>query len=116
MKVCEIGPWLVLKLNAYARRQQPKDAFDVYQGVLHYDGGSEIAARSFREKANLNSGFATAHAGLAAFFGSVESGGPARCAEFMLGGLEGQMPAADFQFRRSQILNDTADLARLLLG
>jgi len=115
VKVCEIGPWLVLKLNAYARRQQPKDAFDVYQGILYYDGGSEIAARSFRAEANLNSGFTTAHAGLTTFFGSVESGCPARCAEFMLGGLEGQIPTADFQFRRSQILNDTVDLARLLL-
>ena len=31
-------------------------------------------------------------------------------------GLQGQMPEADFQFRRGQIINDLLDIARLLSG
>ena len=116
VKVCEIGPWLVLKLNAFARRQQPKDAFDIYQGGLHYDGGSELAARRFQEEARENSGYPAAKEALAQFFGSPEASGPARCVEFMIGGLQGQMPGADFQFRRGQIVNDLLDIARLLAG
>ena len=39
VRVCEVGPYLALKLIAFAARQQPKDAFDIYQVGLHYDGG-----------------------------------------------------------------------------
>ena len=34
----------------------------------------------------------------------------------MIGGLQGQMPEADFRFRRSRIINDLLDIARLLSG
>jgi len=34
----------------------------------------------------------------------------------MIGGLQGQMPGADFQFRRGRIINDLLDIARLLVG
>lgn len=114
LKVCEAGPFLVLKLNAFAHRQQPKDAFDVYQTVLCYDGGAEAAAAGFRAEAEANPGFKAAADTLTAHFATTDGTGPTRCAEFMIRGWEGQMPAADFDFRRSQIQNEMVAAAALL--
>jgi hypothetical protein len=33
-RVCEVGPFLALKLRAFASRQQPKDAFDILYAIL----------------------------------------------------------------------------------
>lgn len=111
---CEAGPFLVLKLNAFAHRQQPKDAFDVHQTVVHYDGGIEAAAKGFRIEAESNSGFKVAADTLATHFAAVDGGGPTRCAEFMIGGLQGQMSRDEFAFRRSQIQNEMVSVADLL--
>jgi predicted nucleotidyltransferase len=116
VKVCEIGPWLVLKLNAFAHRQQPKDAFDLYQGVLYYDRGRDAAATRFKEEAALNPGHAHARTALGVFFASAEAPGPIRCAEFMIGGLRGQISESDYQFRRGRIVNDMADIAGILVA
>ena len=43
-----------------------------------------------------------------------DGGDPTRCAEFMIGGLQGQMPAADFDFRRNQIREEMVGVADLL--
>jgi len=32
---CEVGPFLAMKLRAFARRQAPKDAFDILYTLLH---------------------------------------------------------------------------------
>ncbi|MSU73490.1 MAG: hypothetical protein EXS43_14320 [Opitutus sp.] len=112
--MCEVGPFLVLKLNAFAHRQQPKDAFDVYKTVLHYDGGTAAAAQRFRAEAELNSGFNVACDALGAHFATAIGGSPTRCAEFMIGGLQGQMPASDFAFRRNQIQEEMVGIADLL--
>ena len=37
-RVCEVGPFLALKLRAFCDRQQPKDAFDILYTLRHYDG------------------------------------------------------------------------------
>jgi hypothetical protein len=116
VKVCEIGPWLVLKLNAFAHRQQPKDAFDLYQGVLYYDRGRDAAATRFKEEAALNPGHAQARAALGSFFASADDAGPIRCAEFMIGSLRDQIPESDYQFRYGRIANDMADIAGILVG
>ncbi|EIP98917.1 hypothetical protein OpiT1DRAFT_03399 [Opitutaceae bacterium TAV1] len=115
IKVCEAGPFLVLKLNAFAYRQQPKDAFDIYQTVLHYDDGADATAKGFRAEAECNSGFKVAVDTLAAHFTTANGAGPARCAEFMIGGLAGQVPQDDFIFRRNQIQNEMLSAAELLL-
>lgn len=114
VKVCEVGPFLVLKLNAFAHRQQPKDTFDVYKSVLHYDRGAEAAAQGFRTEAGRNPGFRLANDTLATHFAAVDGAGPTRCAEFMIGGLRGQMPARDFDFRRNQIREDLVGVGNLL--
>ena len=114
IKVCEVGPFLVLKLNAFAHRQQPKDAFDVYKTVVHYDGGTAEAAKGFQAEARLNSGFRVASDTLGTHFNTIDGGGPTLCAEFMIGGLQGQMPAADFDIRRDQIREEMVGVADLL--
>jgi len=114
VKVCEAGPFLVLKLNAFAHRQQPKDAFDVYHAVLHYDGGVEAAAQGFRAEAESNSGFSVALDTLVTHFAAADGAGPTRCAEFMIGGVQGQMLPDEFEFRRNQIREETVGVARLL--
>jgi len=61
--VSGIGPLLVLKLNAFAGRQQPKDAYDVLLAVSRYHEGPEAAVIAFRtEAAAGNRGFARASA------------------------------------------------------
>jgi len=116
VRICEIGPFLVLKLNAFAGRQQPKDAFDVYRAVLHYDGSPASAAKAFQAEAGANPGFALAAQSLTDHFVAADGAGPTRCAEFMIGGLEGQMPAADYDFRRQQIREEMITAATLLRG
>jgi len=114
LKVCEAGPFLVLKLNAFAHRQQPKDAFDIYQTVLHYDGGANAAAKEFFAEVKINTGFKVAMDTLATHFATANGAGPTRCAEFMIGGLQGQMSASDFEFRRNQIREEMIGVAELL--
>ncbi len=43
VRVCEAGPFLAMKLRAFARRQAPKDAFDILYTLLHYDRGTNVA-------------------------------------------------------------------------
>ena len=54
----------------------------------------------------LNSGFRVASNTLGIHFTKVDGGGPTRCAEFMIGRLQDQMPAADFDIRRDQIRDE----------
>ena len=114
VKVCEVGPFLVLKLNAFVHRQQPKDAFDVYKTVLHFDGGVAEAAKGFRAESDINSGFRVASETLRTHFSNIDGSGPTRCAEFMIGGLQGQMPVGDFDIRRDQIREEMVGVAELL--
>src|SRR5204863_9268111 len=59
--VSGIGPLLVLKLNAFAGRQHPKDAYDVLLCVSRYSGGPESAIAAFQSEATTdNRGFAGA--------------------------------------------------------
>ena len=43
LRVCEVGPFLALKLRAFLHREQPKDAFDILYTLLHYDRGPAAA-------------------------------------------------------------------------
>lgn len=52
-RVCEVGPFLALKLRAFCNRQQPKDAFDILYTLRHYDGGSAAAIAAFSEEVRL---------------------------------------------------------------
>ena len=99
--VSGIGPLLVLKLNAFDDRQQPKDAYDVMLGVTRYVEGPEAAIAAFHAEANAsNRGFARAAAALRKHFLETGQSGPVRCAAFA---LEGQAGTDDFQSRQRQI-------------
>ena len=111
--VSGIGPLLVLKLNAFDDRQQPKDAYDVMLGVTRYMEGPEAAIASFHSEANAsNRGFARASAALRKHFLETGQSGPVRCAAFA---LEGQAGTDDFQSRQRQILEQMVTVGRALL-
>jgi hypothetical protein len=112
--VSGIGPLLVLKLNAFDDRQQPKDAYDVLLGVTRYVEGPEAAIAAFHAEANAsNRGLARATATLRKHFLETNQSGPARCAAFA---LEGQHATDDFQSRQRQILEQMVTVGRALLG
>ena len=63
LAVADIGPLLVLKLNAFGGpigRRHPKDAYDVLLAVTSFVDGASAALESFRgEGARGNAGFET---------------------------------------------------------
>ena len=112
--VSGIGPLLVLKLNAFDDRQQPKDAYDVMLGVTRYVEGPEAAIAAFHAEANAsNRGFARAAAALRKHFLEMGLSGPVRCAAFA---LEGQAGTDDFQSRQRQIMEQMVTVGRALLA
>jgi len=77
--VCEIGPFLVLKLRAFRRRQQGKDAFDLLYTLLHYDGGTKTAVDAFAAEArSINPAFRDARTALETLFANEDSPGPVK--------------------------------------
>jgi hypothetical protein len=112
--VSGIGPLLVLKLNAFEDRQQPKDAYDVLLAVTRYVDGPDAAIAAFHGEAKAsNRGFARAAAALRKHFIEISQSGPVRCAAFA---LDGRHAIDDFQARRRQILEQMVTVGRALLG
>jgi hypothetical protein len=102
-----IGPLLVLKINAFASREQPKDAYDVLLGVSNYIEGFEAAIAAFREEASQgNTGYSSAVAALRHHFTADDQSGPLRCAAF----------APVDVSRREQIIQQSVSVGRALLG
>ena len=57
--VSDIGPMLVLKLNAFGGptgRRLPKDAYDVLLAVTRFVDGAEAAVAAFRAEAKAGNG------------------------------------------------------------
>lgn len=112
--VSGIGPLLVLKLNAFAGRQQPKDAYDVLLLVTRYVDGFDAAVAEFRVEATAaNPGYARAAATLRQHFTEAEQSGPVRCAAFAFGD---QPPGAEGRDRQRQIIQQMVTVGRTLLG
>ena len=111
VKVCEIGPFLSLKLNGYTGRAQSKDVFDVVYSVMNYDKGPQEAARLFRAEAGINPAYDLAQQILAERFQNEHSKGPVHYAEFCTSGQTGN----DIQDIRARHVNEALDVARLLL-
>jgi hypothetical protein len=109
--VAGIGSLLVLKLNAFDDRQQPKDAYDVLLATSRFVEGPETAIAAFHaeEKAN-NRAFPRAAAALRNHFFDINQSGPIRCAEFVLKGGD----AAGTAERRRQIQEQTVTIGRAL--
>ncbi len=85
VRVAEIGPMLVLKLNAFAGRKASKDAHDVAYLAMNYLGGIEGAVAGFSgEKTAGNRGMPRALQTLQDHFGNVNAQGPISCAAFRM--------------------------------
>jgi hypothetical protein len=115
VRVCEAGPFLAMKLRAFARRQAPKDAFDILYTLLHYDRGTKAAVAVFGEEARAgNPACADAVACLKQHFHDEQSSAPIRAANFVLG-QPAPGESGDLLFQRRQIQQDMVDAGRLLL-
>ncbi len=87
--VASLGPLLVLKLNAFSSRRQPKDAFDFLTlAVVHRESASEALAK----ECPVNPGFPVAIRCLEEFFLDGDKDGPRRALAFRSGS---QWPLAD---------------------
>ncbi len=114
IKVCEVGPFLCLKLQAYHNRAQSKDVFDVVRTIRDYDGGTEAAATAFRAESGNNLAFDCALHSLKTRFSDPTAKGPIQYADFCAGGLVAES-AADTKFLVQQYANEAVDAAHALL-
>jgi hypothetical protein len=108
--VADIGPLLVLKLNAFGGptgRRLPKDAYDLLLAVTGFVDGPEAAVTAFRAEADANNtGYTSAIAALRADFSEPNQDGPMRAAEFHPGNADD----------RDRVRQDVATVGRILLG
>src|ERR1019366_2834845 len=112
--VAGIGALLVLKLNAFAGRQHPKDAYDVLLGVSRYANGPDAAIAAFQAEATAyNQGYARAAATLRQHFSDSDQSGSLRCAAFA---LDAQPGLDDRQTRQRQIVEQMVTIGQALLG
>lgn len=107
--VASLGPLIVLKLNAFASRRQPKDAFDLMTLCLLHPRASLLALTEEADQGNP--GYPVAVECLETFFQSAESDGPRRALSFSVGELRGRPSDAE-----QQILERMATMGQFLLG
>ncbi len=88
IKVAEVGPLLVLKLNAFggpSGRKAPKDAHDILYLVENYLGGTAAAVAGFHAERRLeNRGVSNASKCLESYFSKMDGQGSVACAAFRL--------------------------------
>jgi hypothetical protein len=108
--VADIGPMLVLKLNAFGGptgRRLPKDAYDVLLAVTRFVDGAEAAVAAFQAEAKTgNTGYEFALNALQRDFLEAGQDGPIRAAEFHPGNVED----------RRRVRENMATAGRMLLG
>lgn len=87
--ICGIGPLLVLKLNAFAKRKDEKrgkDAYDILVAVTSYSEGVAAAVRAFHvEMQKGNPGMQVALETLARDFSGSDDAGPTLARRFRYG-------------------------------
>ena len=107
--VADIGPMLVLKLNAFGGptgRRLPKDAYDVLLVVTRFVDGAEAAVAAFHAEAKAgNTGYEFALKALQKDFSDAGQDGPIRAAEFHPGNAED----------RRQVRESMVTVGRMLL-
>jgi hypothetical protein len=110
VKIVDIGPLLVLKLNAFggpSGRRLPKDANDILLAVTGFVDGPVAAIRAFwAEEAAENPVYQIAIGVLENDFSEIDHDGPTRAAEF-LGQTGGN---------RERLRQDVVTAGRRLLG
>jgi hypothetical protein len=114
-RVCEVGPFLALKLRAFYYRQQPKDAFDILYALRHYDGGSAAAIAAFAEEVRVGNPACTdALRTLREHFQTETSPGPVKASHFVLGRAQSGQ-SDDARFLLTRLRQDMMDAAAQLL-
>lgn len=113
-RVCEIGPFLALKLRAFLHRQQGKDVFDLLYTVFHYDRGMQAAIDAFAvEYETSNPAMPDACRALEMLFADEDAPGPIKAAHFVFGPVESS-ESADTRLRRLQLRQDMVGIASAL--
>ena len=116
IRMADIGPMLVLKLNAFGGpfgRKAPKDVHDVLYLAMNCDGGPTAAVERFRaERTAGNRGMAHAENCLREYFKDEDSQGPVSCAAFRLNNRHRETEFAD---EALGIRQQCVTLARALL-
>jgi len=113
-RVCEVGPFLVLKLRAFLHRQQGKDAFDLLYTLSYSDAGTPAAVDAFAAEAKAgNPAFPDAKRALKTLFSAEHSPGPVKAAHFVFG-PPSPSDSADFRTRRLQVQQDAVSAALML--
>jgi hypothetical protein len=132
IRVCEVGPYVCLKMLAYHNRAASKDVFDMVRCVRDYDRGAQAAVRLFREEKDVNHAYPVALFILGERFTTEESKGPVQYADFCLGhgtaelippsGVSGTTTTttttggfSNDAFQRRLRANEAFDVANLLL-
>lgn len=114
-RVCEVGPFLALKLRAFCDRQQPKDAFDILYTLRHYDGGSAAAFAAFAVEVRVgNPACIDAMRTLQEHFQTETSPGPVKASHFVFG-QAALGESDDMRFLRTTLRQDMVDAAAQLL-
>jgi predicted nucleotidyltransferase len=114
-RVCDIGPYIALKLCAFHSRQSPKDAYDIVYAVTNYDGGIEAALDGFAKEVNAgNTACPHALKCLDKDFATENSPGPVRACHFLYGST-GRKDAGDVQLQRELLSQRAVNVAQKLL-
>ena len=114
VRVCEVGPYICLKLQAYAGRSQGKDVFDLVRAIRDYDGGIEAAAALFHAERDRNLAYPHALRILRDRFAGRHSKGPMQYANFCMPADEDASESQREQ--RAARVNEALDSAALLLN
>lgn len=112
-RVCEVGPFACLKLQAYADRHASKDIFDFVRAIRDYDGGTSAAVAAFHAERGKNLAFDVAMNALNTHFRTPTATGPVQYANFCFGGHSSR-PDDDTQ-RSAQFANEAHHVAQLIL-
>lgn len=114
IKVAEIGPLLVLKLNAFHGRKAPKDAHDILFLAMNYLDGIEAAVAGFQDERRMgNRGLDRALNCLQRDFLDNKADGPMSCAAFRLNNQHEEKQNEDAAMR---IREECVTLARALMA
>jgi hypothetical protein len=117
VRVAEVGPMLVLKLNAFGGpngRKAPKDAHDVLYLAMNYLGGTERSIAAFlEEKVAGNRAIPHAIYALQNYFTTPDSLGPMSCAAFR---MDNRHQAPEFEDESIQMRQQYVTLAQALLA
>ena len=109
--IADIGPLLVLKLNAFEGRKHPKDAYDVLLAVTAWHEGAEAAVAAFQaEETAGNSGFSRAKRAVEEHFVSLDQLAPTRAMQF----LYEDSPVSGSLGRK--VMEDLVTIGQALLG